>query len=210
MTDVSYSETLEESGDYRVRLVVDEYADEPYDDGAAPILRIDVRDVLSTDTCHVDQGGRPRDHDDNIVYAVKHWQTYPGDRNWPLFEKYLRAFYGVRHIETWRSDGGPWWYVVYDARSAREYAGIADDSPHRARYAGSTLAEYRSWAEGDVWEYVVEKRVMWHTDDRAVEDHHRESWETVDSCGGYYGYGYARQEAVEAYRATLPMHEVPS
>jgi len=170
---MSDSETLETSPDgrFRVRLIRDEYAAEPYDDGQSPLLQLEYRG--SWRATHVMATGRPLDDDARIEEAAERWGY---GTNAALLEKYLRAYYGVTAIESWHS--GDYWYVTYDPARWREHVG-AD--------AGSVdLSEYRAWCEGDVWGYVVEKRVTWHTDDPGYEDETR--WEaTDDSCWGFYG-----------------------
>lgn len=173
---------LEERGDYRVRIVADEYADEPYDDSQSPLLRLDGRH-----TKFVDSGTmRPRDDDDSVIAAIEHWNTAPSDRDWRLFEKYLRAFYGVTQIETWNS--GSYWYVTYDSKAWRDAVG--------APAGTADMSEYQAWCEGEAYSWVVEKRVMWSTTD-AFDD--MATWETVDECSGYYGYtDYLKTTALEA------------
>jgi hypothetical protein len=186
---MSYSETLETSddGQYRVQLIADEYADEPYDDGQSPLLRLETTGY-GVRAEHVMATGRPVDDDARIEEAAQHWATTPADSDWPKFEKYLRAYYGVTVIETWNS--GSYWYVTYDPARWREYAGAP---------AGSVdMSEYRAWCEGDVWGYAVERNVTWHRDDDPDTAMH--TWETEDSCAGFYGRDYAEEEALRAYR----------
>lgn len=186
---MSYEEILEtsEDGRFRVRLVLDDYPDEPYDDGASPLLRIDGHRAE-----HVMTGSRPTDVDDYAENAVHHWGTCPADGNWRLFEKYLRAYFGVTKIETWHS--GSYWYVTYDPAAWREWAGAPEGS--------ADMSEYRAWCEGDVWGYVVEKNVTWTTEDDFPD---MATWENVDSCWGFYGSDgengkYLRATAREALR----------
>lgn len=190
-----YEEILEtsEDGRFRVKLVLDEYPDEPYDDGQSPLLQIDTHGYDHQAT-HVMATGRPLDDDDAVEYAVRHWQTCPADSSWRLFEKYLRAFFGVTTIETWYS--GLYWYVTYDPARWREHTGAPEGSVD--------MSEWRAYCEGDVWGYVVQKRVTWHTDDPGYDDEDR--WEdTEESCWGFYGSDgengkYLRESALEAMR----------
>lgn len=52
-----YSEILAETGDFRVQLVLDEWPDEPYDDGASPLLRLNYRQGWYAK--HIMVGSRP-------------------------------------------------------------------------------------------------------------------------------------------------------
>jgi hypothetical protein len=51
------------------------------------------------------------------------------------------------------------------------------------------VREYDQYLRGDVWQYIVED------DDGNV----------IDSCGGFYGYGHAKEEAETALRICLEM-----
>ena len=186
---MSYSETLATSKDgrYRVQLIADEYADEPCDDGQSPLLRLECRYGWRAD--HVMATGRPLDDDARIEEAAERWGT-PYSDDWPLFEKYLRTYYGVTKIETWYS--GSYWYVTYDPATWRNHIGAL---------AGSiSLDEYRAWCEGDCWGYAVERNVTWHRDDDPDET--MQTWETEDSCWGFYGREYAEQCALGAFKDT--------
>jgi hypothetical protein len=180
-----YSELLKEQDDLRVQIVADYDAGEPDDDSQSPLLRIDSRHD-DWDTAHVDKGTmRPRDDDEKIEYAVLRWGG-PSSRDWRYVEKYLRAFFGVTQIETYWSD--TYWYVSYDSEAWRDATGAP---------AGSAdMSDYKAWVEGDVWGYVIEKRVVWQDKYGNLAD--QERWEEVDSCWGYYGHDYAEESALEA------------
>jgi hypothetical protein len=190
---VSAGEVIEERDGYRVCLKIEEGPEEPYYDGQSPLLRIDPRTRKAE---HIQIGSmRPTDDDTRIEEAVSHWATTPADSDWKLFEKYLRAYYGVTRIVTYWSD--TYWYVTYDSAAWREAAGAPEGS--------ANLDEYRAWVEGEVYYYIIEKRVTWRavnpvTDDPEYSEYpERTTWETVDSCGGYYGDEYAEQEARRAF-----------
>ena len=130
---MTYSETLEtsEDGRYRVRLVLDEYADEPYDDGQSPLLRLD-KTSYGVRAEHVMATGRPLDDDERIEEAAQRWGTPSGSPFGWYFEKYLRAYYGTTQIKTWHS--GSYWYVTYDTARWREYVGCPPGETGQRRY----------------------------------------------------------------------------
>jgi hypothetical protein len=164
---MSHEEILEtsENGRFRVKLVLDEYPDEPYDDGQSPLMRLDYTSS-GWRAEHIMATGRPLDADSYVEEAVARWGS-----DFRLLEKYLRAYFGVTKIETWHS--GSYWYITYDPASWREHVGAPEGSVD--------MSEYRAWCEGDVWGYVVEKRVTWHASDPDYADEDR--WEaTDDSC----------------------------
>jgi hypothetical protein len=190
---MSYSETLKISDDgrYRVRLVADECADEPYDDGQSPLLRFDYRGS-GWRAEHIMATGRPADDDDRIEEAAQRWGSPSGD-DFALFEKYLRAYYGTTEIETWYS--GSFWYVTYDTSSWRAYTGFEPgaETPHPL----VNMNEYKAWCEGDCWGYAVEQNVTWQRADDPDES--MQTWKTVDDCWGFYGSDYARERALAAF-----------
>jgi hypothetical protein len=182
---MSYSEVLETSGDgrFRVQLVADECADEPYDDGASPLLRLD-QSSYGVKAEHVMATGRPLDADSYVENAAMCWGP-PNRDSWRLFEKYLRAYFGVTVIETWYS--GDYWYVTYDPAAWREWSGAPEGSV--------SMSEYRAYCEGDVWGFVVEQNVTWTTDDDYPD---MATWEHVDSCFGFYGRDGANGDYLES------------
>jgi hypothetical protein len=189
---MSYEEILAatDDGRFRVKLIADEHPDEPYDDGQSPLMRLDCTGN-GWRAEHIMATGRPLDADPYVEAAAEHWGS-PSGSDWQLFEKYLRAYHGVTKVETWHS--GSYWYVAYDPAGWREHVGAPEGS--------ADMSEYRAWCEDDVWGYVVQKRVTWHTDDPGYEDEDR--WEdTDDSCWGFYGSDgangkYLRETAREA------------
>ena len=186
---MSYTDTLEtsEDGRYRVQLIADEYADEPYDDGQSPLMRLDYRRGWRAE--HVMATGRPLDDDARIEEAAARWGSDFG-----MLEKYLRAYYGATEVETWHS--GSYWYVTYDTAAWRAAMGwTPEDVLPRPLVS---MSEYRAWCEGDVWGYAVERNVTWQRTDEPGET--MQTWETEDSFFGFYGYEYARESALAAFR----------
>jgi hypothetical protein len=189
---VSNSEVLETRGNYRVRLVPDEDAEEPYNCGQSPLIRISHRSGYPHAE-HVMADERPTGHDKRIEYAFTRW--YSGDE--ATLRKYLRAFHGMTRWEEYRSQD--YTYVTYDTAEWRAYTGFSADSPMPDNAVN--LDEYRAWCEGDVYGWIVEKQVNW-TDDDA--DNHTQTWEEEASRWGYYGYEYAEESAREALDGFAP------
>jgi len=203
------SDILEENNNYRVSLEYDLYPDQPYDDGGWPIVRIGSSRYTwrDSDMEHVDSSGRNRRADDSVEKAIRKWGT-PSSNDWPLVEKFLRAYLGVTQVHTYRSDD--YWYVAYDSADWREYAGFTDDMraddgywPYRG---ANPLTEWKAWINGEVYFYTVERKVHVYQDQRRhgpgtfeTVSTEFDEWEHVDSCGGFYGYDYAREAALEAF-----------
>jgi hypothetical protein len=197
---MSYDEILQTSDDgrYRVKLIADEDASEPYDDGQSPLLRFNVTSY-GTRAEHIMDTGRPTDDDARIEEAAQRWGS-PSGHDFQLFEKYLRAYYSTAKIETWNS--GNYWYVTYDTAAWREYIGVpaSDTVSWLASHSASiNMDEYKAWCEGDCWGYAVERNVTWRRDDEPGTT--MQTWEEEDSCWGYYGSDYAREEALRAFKS---------
>jgi hypothetical protein len=189
---MSYSETLKTSDDgkYRVRLIADEYAPEPDQDGQSPLLQLDYAGGGIWRAEHKMATGRPTDDDGRIEEAAQRWGS-----DVRLLEKYLRANYGTREIETWYS--GSYWYVTYDTARWRGYLCFppGTETPHPL----VNMNEYKAWCEGDCWDWAVERNVTWHRDDDP--DATMATWEIVKDSSGYYGRDYAERCALEAFEA---------
>jgi hypothetical protein len=200
-----YSEVIETRGDYRVRIEADQDAGEPYDDGSAPLLRIEYRSGEYRAE-HIQRSSRPTEADGAVEAAVSRWGGLSRD-DWRLVEKFMRAYLGTTVIQTWYS--GDYWYVAYDTGEWREYAGqteaVAGPNWQSVLAGFDLMAEWKSYVEGDVWGYIVEKRVTWATGDDDYDD--RETWEDApddSSCWGLYGHEYAEQAAREALDEHAP------
>lgn len=200
---MAYRDMLEETDNLRVYLQPDMDADQPYDAGSPPILRIESGyGYLRVE--HIDSGDRPHDHDDAIESAVTHWAATPSRDEWRLFEKYLRAYFGTTKIDTYYS--GEYWYVAYDTNQWIRSIGFDDKVAPRADYSGKNnynfLTEIEAWVNGEVYGYVVERKVSGHkVYDDERDDENFEQWEHIDSCFGFYGYEYAKEEALAAFEA---------
>lgn len=200
---MSYSEVLETRGGYRVRLALDEDAQEPDDDGQSPLLRIDPG-RLCTVTAHVSPGSRPHDLDERVEQAAAHlFDTYRQAKAQEILGRWLRAYLGVTATEWYWSDS--YWYVTYDSADWRAWAGAPEGSVD--------MSDYRAWVNGEVYGYVIEKQITWRavnpvTDDPAYAEYpDRVTWEEIEDGGsswGYYGHEWAEQAAREAFEAELP------
>jgi hypothetical protein len=115
-----------------------------------------------------------------------------------LLTRYAHLHHGVRIIED-RPHDGAWslWYVMPGK--------AAESTATPEAIIESEITEYRTWAEGEVYGYVIDKAVTWvpkeghgPEDDEDIPAE-RETWEEVDSCWGFIGYDYAKQAAKEAF-----------
>jgi hypothetical protein len=197
------SEVSEERGHLRVRLVRDDYAPEPYDEGRSPILRLyPLRSWGGWRAEYVpDIGGYKPIAADDIATAAEKWATEPD-----LFARYLRMFHGTTAVEWYdaRPDAGDFLYVTFDTADWRAHHGLPDD------LSGAVdISEWRAYCQCDVYGYVVEEGAVWlrvNADGEVIDT--RESWEPIDSCWGFYGQQYAEdagREALAALTAAVPL-----
>jgi len=86
---------------------------------------------------------------------------------------------------------------------AREYT--TEDLAAMTRALDADVQTYRSWAEGDVWRYVVQ--TAW-VDDGTGEI---TDWDVADSmdatCGGFIGQQWAEEAATEALDSVVAEHD---
>ena len=185
------SETLETHGRYRLRLVPHEYA---YD-------------------CN------PRtDRDTNLTYVVTVPDRYYDDIDgsgplsgaWEqikhradamdLFERYVRIFHsGTAERSTPHDGPSAVWYVL-PAQMEETGPSVTPEQVLRQE-----IDEYRTWARGEVYAYIIEKSITWvpkeGQDTSDIEDFDDETttWETVEDCWGCIGREYAEEAAREAF-----------
>jgi hypothetical protein len=175
---------IAEAGDLRVRIEIDETPEPPYDEGGAPILRDDENqiDQVTETTSYVVHPG--------ILDAANRWGF---DDN--LFVRYLRAFHGVTRTD--RCSVGRSRYLSFDPADWRERVGLTPEflAAH-PDVNPADLSEWEAYCEGDVYGWVIERRVTWQRLGNPTVT--REEWETVDSCWGFYGREYAEEAAREA------------
>lgn len=78
--------------------------------------------------------------------------------------------------------------------SGRFRVGIEHDESAESPYddGASPVVSLRRGGCG----YVIQERTTWRTDDGRNMD----TWETVDSCWGFYGWDYAEQTARDTFR----------
>lgn len=184
MYDILATVAESDDGTLRAVIVADHYAEAPYDDGGSPILRM-----------YYDYGWRAKHVDGvssfvpsgigNIIKAAERWARDDSD----LFERYLRIFHGMTSVRYhFDRDGDEW--VTFDTAEWRECVGAPEGA--------ADMTEYIAWLNGECYGYAVERKVTWHADGFGE----RESWETIDSCFGFYGWtDYLRVEARGAYES---------
>jgi hypothetical protein len=166
---------------FRVRWSRDEYAAAPDFDADAPMVYLDDGYVQTYE------------HADVVLRA---WQHFQANRNYSrynhhvVFERWLRVYFGVsvvqfRYLGSMQSSPQA---VFFDPADWRENVGAepwnGTDEQNTARQSADTWYAY---AVGDVYIYALDVAVVgtvtWPDGTTGTIT----EWETVDSCGGFYG-----------------------
>lgn len=184
-------DVLETAGKYRLRLVIQEDSESfnprlERDCNLTNVITLRDQDYIDVD----ETGGPLQDAWDHFSYNRTDGEAVK------LFTRYAR-YRGVTVIED-RPHNGAWalWYVMPGK--------LAETTWTAEKVIESEQAEYRRWAEGEVYGHIVEKdvtRIPRDAEDRNDPelDGETREWEEVDSCWGYIGREYAEEAAREAF-----------
>ena len=199
---MSYEEVIETQGNLRVKLVLDECPSEPENDGGCPVIRLDTD---STDPARIEHTGYGKFYDAGFdpVETLRYLNhRFYWREAIEVFERYVRIFHegsvAEFNLGTWRENG----YIAFTTRTLARAWGIPDDQP----VPQAELTEWQAYVEGDVYGWVIERRVVQHTTVKTVEgvtlrEVEYEDWDEVDSCWGYYGTDYAEETAREVLQS---------
>lgn len=196
-----YSETVEENDNYRVRLEIDDSGEKPYDEGAVPILSRPFR------YGNWEAVNDAADEFTGLLNAL--YERFEEEQ----IERFLRIFLGAYSVR-WESSENCR-YVAFDTAAWREKVGLSDEwldhhEMDRDALAEGSLSEVISWANGEVYGYIVERKLTTYTTYKdaetgeTVKEVESEEWDQIDSCWGFYGHEYAEQEAKQALKNNIP------
>ena len=193
MTDL---DIIEERANYRVRLELDDSGDKPYDEGACPILQVGFGGYGGREVTEFNE--QAKGWGDIFTEIDRRFE-----KTLEVFERYLRIFHGTRSFKTDNSDN--YHYVAFDTAEWREHLGLTEE--WAAKYsievediAKGSLDEVMAWANGEIYGFIVEKKVegIKSFDDEDIDDEDFTEWREVDSCWGHYGRDWAEQAAKSA------------
>jgi hypothetical protein len=184
-------DVLETAGPYRVRLEIDQ------DSGSRnPRKEFDHLTNVITPTqqryISVDENGGP------LQSGWDYFSTRPDGEK--LFIRWAKMVHGATVVED-RPTEGAWalWYLMPDK--------AAESTWEPEKVIEAEIREYRAWAEGEVYRYVIEKSVTWVPKENSHEDEipdELDTWETVEDCWGLICREWAEEEArrqFEPYKA---------
>ena len=177
------TEVLEKAGDYRLVVLLDEYAGNPRTEYDQLCYVVTVPDRRYYD---VDADGGPLAAGWRRLLYRYYWE-----RSVEIFTRWARIFHrAVTLYDSPNEGANAVWYLLPD--QARE----TTDPEHLLH---AERDEYRAWADGSVYAYAIEHRVTWRRTDGAEGE--MATWETVDSCFGFYGHEYAQEAGRAAWVA---------
>lgn len=192
-----YTETIVESEDRRARIVLDEYADEPFCDHEAPIFRV----LMNPWSARVENTGYGTDVSDVEGALAELVRRHGWSDGIDVFTRWVRAFHDGT-VSSWSS---PYDSTVYVSALTRQHYTGEWGNPAAEPVPDPDMSEWIAYMEGDVWGVVVEERVLTHTTitDAAtgalLDDEDSEGWREVESCWGFYGRDNAEQQAAEMF-----------
>jgi len=190
-----YQEIVEQSGDYRAVIKLDDSPEKPESYGMVPVLQIDSNGYGSVKAEAFNDQAEPFVHAFNVLSDLYHGNGY----QYEVFERYMRIFHGATKVDSYNVGTiREYGYVGFDTAAWREEVGVGESFERE-----DILEEVRAWAEGDVWGVGLEKRVTWSTDEEDYDD--MDTWEEIDDgfVWGFYGHRWAEQEALDSLKAQL-------
>lgn len=188
---------------WRVRLVQDSTPPEPYDDGSVPLWRVDYAGLGWTA-----EQVKMTDFDASAAGLSDAVNRFGGPTS-PLVERWLKAYRGTTVMEVYHS--GSAWYIAADTAAWREETGVTVEQLAEESALTSIMSEYKSWIEGDVYGYVIERCVIAYTvvhepaDGEIIGSRREEEWIEVEdgSLWGIYSHSWALKQAEEDFDAYL-------
>lgn len=196
---MTYEEVIEERGAFRVKIVADEYPQEPEFEAGCPVLYVPFR--YYDGRVHFQGYGKDLiDGERALSYLVGQLGRWEGIE---AFERWVRIFHGG-DVTSFDSREGT--HIAYTSLAHYEEWGLDPESEH----AKADISEWQAYVEGDVWGVVVEEMVTTRTIrrdsmGRFMSDTTDVDWDEIESVWGYYGHEYAVEEAkreIEDYATT--------
>lgn len=195
-----YLDIIEENDDYRVRLEHDDSGEKPYDEGAVPILSREFRGYGSRWEAVNDQA-------EGLTGLLNALEERFEEED---IERFIRIFLGAYSVKWDSSDNCR--YLAFDTAEWREKVGITDEWLNResdmkmdpSELASGSLEEVIAWANGEVYGYILERKVTGRKvyDGEDINDAEPfEEWQEVESCWGFYGRDYAEEEAKSEFKS---------
>lgn len=178
------SATVEtDAGTYTVRWFVDDTPEQPYDEGF--VLAVDgSSDWAMRSRVDIEHGDVP----DGVWPALQSWR-YSDSRSGAALVRWLKIL-GYRGVTLVDADYHP---VEPSSDRDERVHGVAiapSDATNPDEYVRTALKEWRAWAVGDCFGWVVLAP----------------NGETVESVWGYYGFHAEREYTLSEAKAAIEWH----
>jgi hypothetical protein len=162
---------------YRVRLELDDTPEQPYDDGAVPVLQLDFQPYGSLAVKAFNSQAEPY-----LEAFLRIMAAAPSGRAAvERFERYARVFLGTVKVQQYNiGHFDKYAYLAFDTAAWAADMQVSAEQLQAEDY----LSEIRAWAEGDCWGWIVEKQRHWTKTYSDGETEQGSSWEQVESCWG--------------------------
>jgi hypothetical protein len=201
--DVDSDVVILEKGDrFRLALLPEYDPDEPEDEGSMPLWRIDRRGARRVEISNYEE-------EIDLDGAVHRWHSM-SPMSHEMIGRRLRAFHCATQVEWWSHQGI--WYVAHDTEKWRAWSGASIANVAREAET-SLMAAWKAYQEGDVWSYVIQRKVVWLRSTPNIDPHVPDglgsamhTWQTVEALSALYGRDYAEEAAREDYAAFIAAH----
>ena len=207
----TYTDVVEERGEYRAVITIDTSPDKPENDFGCPVLRVESSGYGGGLVTSTGYGSHSAKQDGIPAGGIDALQHFVSSHGWSdgidIFGRYLAIFHGG---SIKRRSGQQWddpTYVAYvTERMVRDAWGFTGPVP------AAELDEWAAYCEGEVYFVTVQRRLIRRTEFVTFDDRHpveafetEEWWDEPDSTvGGYYGEQWAREAALEALDEYAP------
>lgn len=189
---------IEETDTFRLIIEPEVYPEQPDYDGMGMILRMDG---YRFEAVHVEK---------TPSLAGEFEQGWRRWGDMAMIERWLRLFYDVVGFDYFDTQDAK--YVCVVTQEELETWGFSSTKAYELRTgrdnpADGVLRIWQAYVEGECYSFVIQEKQRWLRldgpngtvddlgDDRVV----RESWETVEAIGGFYGYEDAEQSGREMF-----------
>lgn len=195
---MTHTEIIEERGEYRASIVLDESPHEPEFEYGVPVLRLDPLYWGGARVSHTGYGQASSDRDGlehTAEYVLGRFiDQYGVSDGVDIFERYIRAFHGGQVNVLSLGDSRHYGHVAYTTAAMASHWGTDNLS--------ADVEEYQAWLDGDVFGIVIERKVVDFHEVRGlngdlIRSEEIETWDEIESVWGYYGERYATESARE-------------
>lgn len=201
---MAHSEVVEEQGQFRAIIEIDESPSEPDWDGQAAVLSLYTQHYSNDVEA---KNSAAEDFEQALRVFSEHYRL---DKALETFERYVRIFHGTISFNVNKANyhDTDYTYIAFDTAKLREEWGHTTESVEAmtpeelSNLSKVDLDAWYAWATGDVWGVRVERSTgfvkTW--EDGTVED--GREWLTVEDTNvwGYYGQDDAEEQAKEALK----------